>query len=160
MLVAGSELPLRNVFSGLALVAHAIDDAGFVRLPHDQIIERAIAALDGGSVIALPNVVFPLAHEIGHLPQAQALSPRAIQSDELLETYAINYHQVHGFTGEFDYSSSLDDTGSPLSLAIIREEAASDFFGVASITNLVRQSTKVGVRFAVRFLRQSTACLS
>lgn len=136
-LLSGGELLRHNKFAGLAFIASAFRDYNFVQLGPRQVIDTALkAAHMPGAWRAVIDLLFPLAHEIGHLPESQALCPAAIQSDAIYETYSINFEQVRGFTGDFDYRASLSDPESPLNLTTLRQEAASDFFAVATTTRL------------------------
>ncbi|ODA28186.1 hypothetical protein [Planctopirus hydrillae] len=136
-LLAGGELLRHNKFAGLAFIASAFRDHNFVQLGPRQVIDTAIrAAHKQVAWRAVVNLLFPLAHEIGHLPESQKLCPAAIHSDAIYETYSINFEQVRGFTGNFDYRASLLNAESPLNLPTLRQEVASDFFAVAAMTHL------------------------
>jgi hypothetical protein len=149
-LMFGGELLRNNSSAGLAFVARALRDVGMRKLPHAEIIGRVVdAAKSGASVIQLVNLLLPLAHEIGHLPESQALCPKAILGDDLLETYRINYNRARSLTGEFDYASSFNDSNSRLNLALLREEAASDFFSVACMSHVVRRTLPAGADFPI-----------
>lgn len=144
-LLSGGELLRRNRFVGLAFIASAIHDYNFVQLGPRPVVDAALkAAHEQGAWRSVINLLFPLAHEIGHLPESQALCPAAIHGDAIHETYSINYNQVRKFTGEFDYQTSLLNPESPLNLTTLRQEAASDFFAVAAMTHLPMRCASLG----------------
>src|SRR6185312_302317 len=113
----------------------------FRKIPHDAVLRSALdQSATGNNIPALINLLFPLAHEIGHLTEAQQLCPGAIRGDDFLETYRINYERVRPFTGDFDYARHLHDETSPLFLQTLRDEAGSDFFAAAAMTRLFARS--------------------
>ena len=65
------------------------------------------------------------------------MCPPVLRSDQILETYAINYDVTRASVGDFDYRASLENRASPLYLPTLREEAASDFFAIACVTELL-----------------------
>jgi hypothetical protein len=140
----GGDLLRRNAFVGLAFLACGFREAEYKKLPHGEIIGTACSGADREEIFPLINLLLPLAHEIGHLPEAQALCPPVILTDELRETYRINYEMVRRFTGHFEYVEGLTNPQSPLNLSILREEAASDYFGVCAMTWLSRNIRKTG----------------
>jgi hypothetical protein len=140
-LVRGSEFARRNRYVGLALIASAFETIRFKKIPNDEILRTALdQSATGDNIPALINLLFPLAHEIGHLTEAQRLCPRAIHGDDIRETYRINYERVRPFTGDFNYARHLNDETSPLCLETLRDEAGSDFFAAAAITHLLARS--------------------
>ena len=144
-LVAGGELLRNNRLAGLALVADAYRIANFRVLRPAEMIEHAVRdATERQSVVVTTNLFMPLAHEIGHLPESQALCPDAIRSGAIYETYRINYDMVRPFTGEFDYEPGWTRADSPLNVGVLTEEAASDFFAVAAVTTLAHRMTPAG----------------
>jgi hypothetical protein len=148
-LLRGGELLRHNRFAGLGFIAKAFSsNIKFVQLGPQQVVENALkASSQCGSMTAIINLLLPLAHEIGHLPESQALCPRPIHSDAFHETYSINFEMVRRITGEFDYKSSLSNPESPLNLTVLREETASDFFAVASMTYLAMRCTPNGEEY-------------
>ena len=147
-LLSGGELLRQNKFIGFAFIATAFLDYNFVQIPPRQVVDIAIKETEGqGAWHAVINLLFPLAHEIGHLPESQNLCPAAIYSDAIYETYSTNFNQVRRFTGDFDYKSSLQNPRSPLNLTTLRQEAASDFFAVAAMTSLALKSTTPGEQY-------------
>jgi hypothetical protein len=152
-LLMGGELLRNDRFFGLAFVARAIQEIGFNKMSDATILQTALDnAAKGDNVLALINLFLPLAHEIGHLTEAQLLGPAAIHGDGIFETYRINYRAVLSFTGEFDYSASLADPASPLCLAVLREEAASDFFATAAVATTLHRSLKPGDTYPLDLL--------
>jgi hypothetical protein len=152
----GAEFLKKNRFAGLAFVVRAFRDIRFEAFPHSVVVAKAIeSGGKPGATVSLINLLLPLAHEIGHLPEAQRFCPRDILGDKILETYRINYRQVAQFTGTFDYEAALDDPNSPLNLKIVREEVASDFFAALALSNLIAQSfKKAGNEFPLDVLGQ------
>jgi len=149
----GAELLKRNRFAGLAFIVRGYRDDCLTTFPHSEVVAKAIeSAAKPGETISLINLLLPLAHEIGHLAEAQRLCPSAIHGDELLETYNINYELVAPFTGEFDYKSALNDPNSPLNLKLLREEIASDYFGALALSNFIAQGLKSGDAFPLNAL--------
>jgi hypothetical protein len=143
--LVGGDFIRRNRFVGLAFIAKGFQEVNIKKLPHKEIISNALAkAATINGNIYLIDLLLPLAHEIGHVSEAQALCPDAIMNDGIYETYRINYEQIVGFTGEFDYSRSMADARSSLNLSILREEAAGDFFGVSAMSWLLNKRLKTG----------------
>ncbi|HXA35102.1 MAG TPA: hypothetical protein VNW26_02105 [Steroidobacteraceae bacterium] len=149
-IVGGAEFLLGNKFQGLALVAHGFRRVLLNRMPTKEIIENvAKRSQDPDDILALISVLLPLAHEIGHLPQAQAYCPKPVMGDEFLETYRINYDRIIGFTGEFDYTTSFFDRTSPINLETLRQEVAADYFATCAISALFGE-TKVGQPYPIQ----------
>lgn len=143
-LLRGGELLRQNRFVGLAFIANAFEGEVYRQLPRQQTLGNAFQQATQNSVIAITSLLFPLAHEIGHLSQSQSLAPKGLYTDAILETYALNYQLIKHITGEFDYATSLSNPTSPLGLTVLREEAASDYFAVATITHLALRLTPRG----------------
>jgi hypothetical protein len=149
LLRRGAELLLRNRFAGLSYLSRGFKGPTLITFePPERSISNAIEGVGAGRVHSILFLFYPLAHEIGHTAEGQALCPPVLRSDEILETYAINYRVTRASTGDFDYHLSLEDQESPLYLPTLREEAASDFFAIACVTDLLGRLT-AGTPFPV-----------
>jgi hypothetical protein len=146
---AGGEFLISNRFQGLALIAHGFKSVHVRRLSVRKGLESATtAAQDPNEVLPLISLLLPLAHEIGHLPQAQAFCPKAVMGEEFLETFRVNYEEVKSFTGEFDYATSLADKRSPINLATLRQEIAADYFATCALSTLFAK-TNMGQEYPI-----------
>ena len=150
MVTRASDDLRRDKFNGIALLARGLDTIGFKKLPDVKMISTSIAMASAESdtrVYNLAGLFLPLAHEIGHVPEAQAIGPKVIYSNEILETYRLNYARVRSFTGDFNYEASLSDTQSPLNLETLRQEIMSDYFAVNTVCALIVKVWKNGEPF-------------
>jgi hypothetical protein len=93
-LLLGGDWLLSNKFPGLGLVAHAFREHEFSVESVTDPVAKLLADAAQDHVGALINLFFPIAHEIGHFPAAQAYCPleikEQIMSEEFLKTYEIN----------------------------------------------------------------------
>jgi hypothetical protein len=145
----GGELLISNKLQGLALVAHGFKTLKMIRLSKKETLERAVRdSRDQSEVLPLVSLILPLAHEIGHLPQAQAFCPKDVMGNNFLETYRINYKRVLSFTGEFDYAASFSNKSSPLNLATLRQEVAADYFATSILSTLFAKTT-IGQQYPI-----------
>ncbi|MEO8737100.1 MAG: hypothetical protein ABI380_11225 [Edaphobacter sp.] len=148
----GAELLRGNRLVGLAFIAHGFQTVLYRKLPYGEIIDTAISQASLAvepNVFALINLFLPLAHEIGHVPEAQALCPAVVMGPAIHDTYRLNYDEVARFTGNFAYEDSLDNVTSPLHLNTLREEIAGDYFAVCTIFWLVSRVLKEGDVFPI-----------
>jgi hypothetical protein len=156
-IILGGDLIRTNRISGLALMSsgfHALhlEKRSFQKAAYRKIIEYSVDGAHQNDVGAIINLLFPLAHEIGHLPQAQALGPKVIWGDEFHKTLKISYNQVRAFTGDFDYSDALGSPNSPLNLGTLREEATCDWFAATAMFYLILKLLPVSSEYPISII--------
>lgn len=152
LVLRGSDALRQNKGQGLALMACGFQKTTTLLhgLGFKEIVKRQLTPRESGSraeVLRLINLFLPLAHEIGHVPEAQALGPQVLQSEDISETYRINYERISLFTGEFDYASAMRDPQSFLYLPTLREEMVSDYFAVGCLCWLIARLGRTGEHF-------------
>lgn len=146
---AGSYELLSNRLPGLALVARGFKRVLITRIPAVTSLENLLKSAQR-EVFPLISLLLPLAHQIGHVPEAQALCPKATMEDVFLETLRINYERVAEFSGKFDYSTSLSDPTSPVNLAALRQEVAAEYFATCALCVLVAKTLSPGEAYPIR----------
>jgi len=152
---AGGHHLLSNQIQGLALVARGFKRVLVTRIPAITTLDNFLDSAKK-EVFPLISLLLPLGHEIGYIPEAQALCPKAIMGNVFLETLRIGYERVVGFTGKFDYSTSFFDPASPLNLAVLRREVAADYFAICTLCLLVAKTLAPGEAYPIRTVAGGT----